>query len=115
VRIGLFAVLLLSSLAAHSEQYICTYTGFVTNEPVILKIQIDGNRAHDEREEYAVLQNTETGIVLVRSFASYSQDRKRDEVGLFGIVINKSTLKMTRGNIIQGDSDGAVRHGRCVK
>ena len=115
MKIALFVMLLLSPLMAHAEQYICTYTGFFSNEPVILKIRIEGSKAYDEQTDYMVLQNTATGIVLVRSFANYSHDRKRDEVGLFGLVIDKTTLKMTRGNIILGDSDGAVRHGRCVK
>ena len=115
MRICVLVVLSLFSLISHAEQYTCTYTGYLNNEPVLLKIHIDGAKAYVGDEEYEVVENTRIGVVLVRSFAFHSDNRQRDEVGLFGLVINKSTLAMTRGNIIQGDADGAVRHGLCIR
>jgi hypothetical protein len=79
-----------------------------------MKITVEATKAYVGDDEYLVLQNTNVGLVLVRSFAFQSEDRGRDEVGLFGFIINKSTLHMTRGNIIQDDGSGAVRHGRCI-
>jgi hypothetical protein len=117
MRAGLYAVLLLAfSQTGMAEQYVCTYPGFGQDrKPVILKLRIEGGTAYDQRETYTVLENTKTGIVLVRSFAFHSTDRSRDEVGLFGVVINKSTLDMTRGSVIEGAADGRIRHGRCVR
>jgi|SRR5687768_4042451 hypothetical protein len=114
MRIGVPTLLLLFPSMVAAEQYTCTYEGYLTKQPVILKVRIEGTNAYVGDDEYQVLENTKIGLVLVRSFAFRSRDRERDEVGLFGFTINKSTLHMTRGNIIQSDGDGAVRHGRCL-
>lgn len=102
-------VLMLVPLSAHAEQYTCTYLGYLKNEPVIVKYRIDGNKAYDKTSEYRVVQNTEVGVVLVKSFAY------PNSVGLFGVVIEKASLKLTRGNIFLGESDNSIRHGKCVK
>lgn len=115
MRVHFLVVLLFFSVPTNAEEYTCTYMGFLSKEPVILKIRIEGKKAYDEQSEYAVLQNTQAGIVLAHSFAYMNNITKQNEIGLFGIVIDRPTLKMTRGNIIRGDSNNAIQHGRCIK
>ena len=116
-------------VVAHAEDYVCTYTGFgVPNEPVILRFQVQGQKAYevtknknnfgkesDIKTEWTILTNTPTGIVLAQSFAYHNQYTKQEAVGMLALAINKNTLRMTRGNVIEGDSEGAIRHGRCIK
>lgn len=109
-----YALFMFAAHSAHAEQYTCTYMGFLKNEPVIVKYRIDGDKAHDDRSEYAVVKNTDVGVVLVSSFA-YLNRQNEKEVGLFGVVIEKPSLKMTRGNILLGESDSSIRHGTCLK
>lgn len=117
MKIALFAVLILSSTVLRAEQLTCMYPGFLNGELVTLKFEINGSQAVSMGlgEEYEVLQNTKTGIVMVRSFAYSSKYNNRDDVGLFGVVIHRPSLKMTRGNIIRGDTEGAIRQGKCLR
>lgn len=115
MRNAVGALLLLGSSIACAESFVCSYPGYIGAKPVIVKVEITGAKATVGGHEYAVVENTDIGIVLVRAFALRSTDRNRDEVGLFGIAINKSSLAMTRGNIMEGDGTESIRHGRCVR
>lgn len=114
MKVMIFVALLFAAIPGYAEQYTCSYLGYLSNEPVVVKINIEGSKAHDGTSEYGVLQNNDVGIVLVRSFANLNSNREK-EIGLFGFVIEKPSLKMTRGNIIRGESQNAIRHGTCVK
>ena len=119
MRFLFFAVLLLPSLTC-AETYICSFPGYISGEPVILKLEIDGGMATDtnakDTTQYKVLENNKYGVVLVRSFSEegfYSP--KENEVGLFGVVIDKVKMKMLRGNIIYGDMANSLKTGTCAK
>lgn len=118
MRVALLAVLLLLSTVLRAEQLTCMYPGF-GGELVTIKLEINGSQAISKHsygdEKYAVLKNTKTGIVLVRSFAEFNKYNNRDEVGLFGIVIHRPTLKMARGNIVRGEAGGGVSQGQCLE
>lgn len=118
MKIVLYSTLLLSSTLVCAEQFTCMYPGFGNGELVTLKLDISGNQAISKHSygdyKYEVLQNTKVGIVLARSFSNYNKYDNRDEVGLFGIAIHRPSLKMIRGNIIFGSTDGAIRQGQCL-
>jgi hypothetical protein len=107
----------LPSLAL-AENYICSYPGYLSGEPVIIQIAVEGDVARVGRHEleYRVLENNETGLVLVHSF-SYQSERPSDknDIGLYGLVIDKSKMTMIRGNIIYPDTRNSLKTGACIK
>lgn len=102
------------SASAFAESYTCSYPAYSGKSLVIIKVNIEGSKATIDKEQYTVLQNTNLGVVLVRSFAEYNKYTKADDLGLFGITINKKTMNFTRGNIIDSESHNSVA-GSCVK
>jgi hypothetical protein len=58
-------LLLLLPCVVHAETYVCSYRGYLTDKPVILKIEIRGAKAKVEDDEYDVITNSEVGVVLV--------------------------------------------------
>lgn len=98
-----------------ADAYTCSYPAYLGSRLVILKIKIDGTTAKVDGDNYSVLKNTKLGIVLVRSFAEYNQSTKDDDLGLFGITVNKKTLNFTRGNILDNEKGNSAATGSCVK
>lgn len=111
--IGFFCLFLFSELSI-ADSYTCSYPGYIGKDLVIQKIKVSGNTAKIGDDEYVVLQNTKVGLVLVRAFAEYNNYNKKNEVGLFGIAINKLTKKFTRGNILDGGKENSIAQGNCV-
>ncbi len=118
MRFILILILLLPSITM-AEQYICSYPNYTNGDPVILKIKINGTTATIDGkfpEEYKVLENNKYGVVLARSFSSEgTESPKQNDVGLFGLVIDKVKMKMVRGNITYGDISNSLRSGTCTQ
>jgi hypothetical protein len=117
--VGLISIAwLLLSTCASAEQYVCTYEGETKGAPqVSVKIQVEKDNAYlddDRQNPYEVLRNTGTGVVLVQPYAEPSQYGQGAMVGFFGFAIDKTTLNMSRGGLMEGYEVG-VQHGRCVK
>lgn len=110
---------LLLPIVANAEQYICSYPNYTNGEPVILKIKINGSIATVGNKypvEYKVLENNNLGVVLVYSFsAKGTESPKQHDIGLFGLAIDKTKMKMIRGNITHGDKNNSLRTGTCTK
>jgi len=99
-----------------AETIICSYPNYTDGAPVILKIQIEGSTAKVGDDVYSVLQNNNLGAVLVKSFSGENPTFKNQiDVGLFGILINKTELTMMRGNILLGDKYNTLKEGGCTK
>lgn len=108
--------LLLCGFSAHSESFVCTYPSYVNpDKPVLIEMEIEGARAIVNDYEYTVLQNTDIGIVLVRSFAEINSYFKLNDLGLFGMVLNKVTLELTRGSVLDSDKKTAPVSGSCLR
>ncbi|MBN1957887.1 MAG: hypothetical protein JW773_06780 [Desulfuromonadales bacterium] len=115
----IFALLLIPALA-NAETYICSYPNYADGEPVIIKLEINGETATDISDQfktqYKVLKNNEFGVVLVHSFSSEGiNSSQQNSVGLFGLVIDKIKMKMIRGNIIYGENSNSLKLGTCTK
>lgn len=118
MRFILISILLLPSIAM-AEQYICSYPNYTNGDPVILKIKINGTTATIDGKfpmDYKVLENNKYGVVLAYSFSSEgTESPKQNDVGLFGLAIDKVKMKMVRGNITHGDMANSLRSGSCTK
>ena len=102
------------------NDYICSYPNYTNGDPVILKIKISGENAYIRsgqlKSDYKVLENNKYGVVMVRSFSSEALFYpKQNDVGLFGLVIDKEKMKMIRGNISYGDTENSLRTGTCSR
>lgn len=114
----LFLIFLLPA-SVLADQYICSYPNYTNGEPVILKISVKGEAATVSSgfsTEYRVLENNDIGLVLSKSFSTVGlASPKQHDIGLFAIVIDKSKMKMIRGNITYPDTEGSLRTGTCTK
>ena len=108
----IFLWLLLSSSISLAKglSYICSYPGYITGKPVILKIKVGSKKAMVGGEAYTTLSNTSHGLVLAKSFAY-----DKNNIGMFGIAIDKKKLFFTRGNILSGENSSRNVDGKCIK
>jgi hypothetical protein len=113
--VALFAASKIFSSPSKPTKYICSYPSYSGNKLVLVDIFVDGDRAKIDDDDYRVLQDTDLGIVMVRSFAQYNAGTKADDLGLFGVVIDKKHLKFTRGNILNGGEANRIAKGDCKK
>ena len=114
------------SALASSQPITCSYPGYAIpgdDSPVpmiMLEISLQApgiatvKAGADVKfvETWQVLQNSGIGIVLSRSFAEYNSYTKRNDLGAYVIVIDRSTGAMIR--TFNGFEGTEPRQGRCV-
>lgn len=114
----LLLIFLIPSFAS-AEQFTCSYPNYTNGDTVILEIDIKGKSATVGSKfpmEYKVIENNKYGVILVYSFATENNEFPGDnDIGMFGIVIDKLQMKMVRGNIVYGDKSNNLKVGTCIK
>lgn len=112
----LLAMIILPTSLFAKEEYTCSYPGYLTGDPIIMKVSVNANGdAFVGAYKYEVAKNNATGLVLIRSFAEFNKSTKSQDLGAFVFGINKKTLEMFRGNVVEGEAHDSYSTGRCIK
>ncbi|MFN9968086.1 MAG: hypothetical protein ACK52N_14785 [Lysobacteraceae bacterium] len=124
--LSLGIIFVAESALASSQPIVCSYPGYAIpgdDSPVpmiMLEISLQAPGIATVKsgvdvkfvETWQVLQNTGIGIVLSRSFAEYNNYTKRNDLGAYVIVIDRSTGAMIRA--LNGFEGTEPRQGRGV-
>jgi hypothetical protein len=116
IRIIILSLLFSVCSVCKAENYIISYRGYLGDSLVILKVSINGTKAVVDGENYVVAKNNEVGIVLVQSFAQEStvEQPYLGALGVFCIILDKKTNKVTRGNVLAGELKNPISTGSFV-
>lgn len=100
---------------AREPVWTCAYPGF-SGDTVIVTFAQQGNVLKEGVDKYVILENNDVGIVAARSFSYVEEEggyAPGVNLGAFVIVIDKTTMRFRRGNVLIGDTEAASSNGEC--
>ena len=116
------ALLLTFSGSTLADNYQCTYPGYGDGKPVVINIEIMGAKATVAGgtivSHYQVLENNDLGVVMVYAISQTGLSSPgQHDIGLFGIAIDKTKMKLIRATVIHNSAPGAIssKSGPCTR
>ncbi len=108
--------LLAFSCAANAQRaWVCSYQGSKAKEPLTLKYVKAGDYLVESHFglRYRILQDSKHALVAAWSIAETETNPKEASIGVFTVMIDKSSKRYRRSAASLGDGQETVDVGKC--
>jgi hypothetical protein len=115
-RLLAVVLLLAFSCAANAQRaWLCSYPGSKAKEPLTLKYVKAGDYLVESHFglRYRILQDSKHALVAAWSIAETESNPKEASIGVFTVMIDKSSKRYRRSVASLGDGQETVDIGKC--